>query len=829
MSTIPQVALATTFLDWRTRTNDIIDLVNITKIGTPAKIQTLEDVFNYIGSAGVHTGCAITDNLDGTIAVSAGEALLRVGSTEDDELVSAVVDADPVVGLVDNDLNFIYVDYNSGVPLISNTLTSSFINNKDICLIGIVSREGVDLTILEAKSERADQYNKLNNMLLDTQGFIHVNGGTQISESGTNTRKVSVQSGEFYRGLNKYTHSAYDTAAADTFEYYYRDSGSGWIETSGTVISNVNYDDGTGTLGTITAGKYVVNWVFLKVGSNADELYVLYGQNEYDSINDAQIEVVPTILPDPLGELGVMIGRIIIKQASTSLNIVESAFGNQFRSTESLIKEVINGGTGVNTLNQHGVVIGNATDPVHVTGIGTDGQILTSNGPGQNPTFENPGATLGGLTSAQFLRSDADDIFTGTLTAQKGDDVSFIDFVNTVTTNELHLRTFAGDYLGFRPAPLGVADGTKDFYYNFTDSRWEFDEVPYVGSIPVWYSGNDGAGSGLDADTLDGNTSANFLSSWNSTTFQGAIFTLDANARLRLETTVAASLTSTNHAFQIGLINSTNLIMDHNDIMARSNGAASILSLNRLGGTVNINGSLAWHAGNDGIGSGLDADLLDGLNSDTEATVSSIAARNASGQIKATHFITTGAVTATDPTHVMVELNDGLIRRQTKANFITNLGLWTSGNDGAGSGLDADTLDGIQGANYARSNVADTISGVHTHTARPAFNGGTSGSTSPFTVDSTQVVVNLNADLLDGLNASSFVRSNQADTVSGILTFDARPAFNGGTSGSSSPFTVDSTQVVANLNSKIWDGANKTVSTSAPTGGVNGDMWFQHD
>lgn len=30
------------------------------------------------------------------------------------------------------------------------------------------------------------------------------------------------------------------------------------------------------------------------------------------------------------------------------------------------------------------------------------------------------------------------------------------------------------------------------------------------------------------------------------------------------------------------------------------------------------------------------------------------------------------------------------------------------------------------------------------------------------------------------------------------------------------------------LNSTKWNGANKTVSTSPPSGGANGDIWFQY-
>jgi hypothetical protein len=48
------------------------------------------------------------------------------------------------------------------------------------------------------------------------------------------------------------------------------------------------------------------------------------------------------------------------------------------------------------------------------------------------------------------------------------------------------------------------------------------------------------------------------------------------------------------------------------------------------------------------------------------------------------------------------------------------------------------------------------LSQNETVTGRPAFNGGTSGSTSPFTVDSNYRVTSLNADQLDGQHASAF-------------------------------------------------------------------------
>ena len=63
---------------------------------------------------------------------------------------------------------------------------------------------------------------------------------------------------------------------------------------------------------------------------------------------------------------------------------------------------------------------------------------------------------------------------------------------------------------------------------------------------------------------------------------------------------------------------------------------------------------------------------------------------------------------------------------------------------------------------------------------RPAFNGGTTGSTAPFTVDSTDVVTNLNADLLDGQQGTFYTNASNIDA--GTLAI-AR----GGTNGSATP------------------------------------------
>lgn len=58
-----------------------------------------------------------------------------------------------------------------------------------------------------------------------------------------------------------------------------------------------------------------------------------------------------------------------------------------------------------------------------------------------------------------------------------------------------------------------------------------------------------------------------------------------------------ASLSSTGHGFQIGSTDKANIAMDGNEIMARNNGAASILYLNSDGGDVRVNGNSIYRVG----------------------------------------------------------------------------------------------------------------------------------------------------------------------------------------------------------------------------------------
>ena len=127
-----------------------------------------------------------------------------------------------------------------------------------------------------------------------------------------------------------------------------------------------------------------------------------------------------------------------------------------------------------------------------------------------------------------------------------------------------------------------------------------------------------------------------------------------------------------------------------------------------------------WEAGNDGSGSGLDADTLDGvqgsnyLRSDVEdqATVINIAGElsaNSSAKLQVYGFSRMGPImlaagtastTSFNTTNERWILNNGSHLYASTASGSYNNKIWTDGNDGSGSGLDADTLDGISSGSF---------------------------------------------------------------------------------------------------------------------------------
>ena len=354
--------------------------------------------------------------------------------------------------------------------------------------------------------------------------------------------------------------------------------------------------------------------------------------------------------------------------------------------------------------------------------------------------------TVDSLHASQFLRSDADDSMSGQL------------LINNGNANPLELQRTSQVGIEFND----TSTGSRYLGVNSGNLRYGSD-LNHGNNSLIWHSGNDGSGSGLDADTVDGIQASSFLRSDADDTTSGVITFTHTGTTPKLDMTGNGGSSSYNYLMRgyndgglkaVHYINGSARTTDggintytiRNDGGPLRLGRTSQSTLIEGSGDLTYNSNEVWHAGNDGSGSGLDADTLDGVQG--SSFLRSDANDSASGDITFTGFVTFDNDTSPAVKIISDNFAEGLeIHRNHSANaaaikFSNTSGqqgilysnssgeivwrplattnayaIWHSGNDGSGSGLDADTVDGIQASSFLRSDTTDAFSGTITSSA----------------------------------------------------------------------------------------------------------------
>jgi hypothetical protein len=358
--------------------------------------------------------------------------------------------------------------------------------------------------------------------------------------------------------------------------------------------------------------------------------------------------------------------------------------------------------------------------------------------------------TLDGISSASFLRSDADDTLSGNLTVTgnltvQGTTTTLETATLNVEDKNITINYSTGD-------SSGSADGAgitiQDAVNSTTDATilWDATNDEFDFSHAINVTGNistsgtvdgrdiasdgskldgiesgatadqtaaeiltaiktvDGAGSGLDADLLDGQSSAYYQ---------------PASSALTTSTSFGGDVSGTYNAIVVA-------DDSHNHIISNVDGLQAALDAKLASSSYTAADVLTKIKTVDGAGSGLDADLLDGISS--ASFLRSDAADTFGSQLTSANNVAIrfAAANATDTNDGKIGaglFNTGLniVGAQTSAGtgrqvriwgeVITDSGnkYWHAGNDGAGSGLDADLLDGISSASFLRSDATDTF------------------------------------------------------------------------------------------------------------------------
>lgn len=403
--------------------------------------STVQDLQNIFHSAGWVSGGAITNDTDGTITVASGTGLIRATDNDTTDILffDWAEEAGANVNLADNDISYVYAEYNSGSPRAVAVTTERTDLNTSV-LLATISRKGTTLHINEA--DKTVVGNHALNMILRLKATLpygHVSGSI-ISETGT--RNIAFTAGEFWRGLTNFNISATDTSGADDFTYFFRDGSGGFTSQSGNKsIDNLSYDDNSGTTTTLSNNKYGVHWVYLE--ADDDDVAVLYGQGNY-TLQEAQDATPPASVPQRLQVEGIIAGKIIIKKSDTTFTQIESLVGAT-KASGSIATE-------------HGNLVGLGDDD-HVQYLLIDGtRDMTG---GINPNANNTlnlgsfGAAWGSLfaSSTSYL---ATTIITGDLTVDTN--TLYVDSAN----NRVGIGTLSpASALDIRAATAGSARFTN--------------------------------------------------------------------------------------------------------------------------------------------------------------------------------------------------------------------------------------------------------------------------------------------------------------------------------------------------------------------------------
>ena len=222
-------------------------------------------------------------------------------------------------------MNYVYVEYNAGSPQVVATTTKRTEEQTNVFL-GTVYRIGTVLHITEStRAVVGDHALQMIKRLRETMPFARVSGGV-ISEAGT--RNIAITAGEWWENLTDFTTPAVDTSVAGTFGYYYADGIGGWTTVAAsTQIDNTQYDDGSGTLATLSNNKYGVHWVYQ--GQDGD-FYVVYGTTN-GKLSVAESAGLPASLPPHFAEAHArLMGRVIIGKSDSAFADIASSFDSQF-------------------------------------------------------------------------------------------------------------------------------------------------------------------------------------------------------------------------------------------------------------------------------------------------------------------------------------------------------------------------------------------------------------------------------------------------------------------------------------------------------------------
>ena len=371
------------------------------------------------------------------------------------------------------------------------------------------------------------------------------------------------------------------------------------------------------------------------------------------------------------------------------------------------------------------------TEQWNVTNDGT-GPAVTINQTGSQPIMDvqDDGTTVFKIVDGGNVEVSGDILLTGTATTtNQGRLIDFTGFDKEGATDfsdraYIQHTTNTGGHTGSVLVISSQNDSGDGIAFQ-TNGSSQLKHNSHV----IWDAGNDGASSGLDADLLDGVQGSGYYRYYPVTAISDY-----NNVSAGAWSTTSSTATNIPYGNYNGTWHISDTTNDRQYQLWMGDTSAGGLRFRAKQGSTN-----GWHSWekvwtdvNDGSGSGLDADKLDGvqgssfLRSDaTDTATGQLYLTNHTNHYNGHHYFDPYDANGNHyPHYSQGSNNNGAqvnMRVQDQngtyqvfyidgdSNNMTWRGhkIWNAGNDGSGSGLDADTVDGIQAGSFLRSDATD--------------------------------------------------------------------------------------------------------------------------
>ena len=258
----------------------------------------------------------------------------------DDSLVQKTFTATPTLSMVDNSVNYIYLNYDTGYQVTQSPSTL----NSDFTLVPMfrVVRRGTVICELSY-----DQPGELGSTKLLYKDIV-LNGiqrfsGLTLSSSGTRISKID--SGVVYFGVQMVSVSANEAGVTGSLYHVYPVSGA-YTTALATSYDNTYYSDGTDRL-SLDNKKYVAKYFRMNISENCN-IALYYSGNQYNSASEAFNEAVPTISPLFTSD-SIYVGKIVVQEGTTVTTVHPRVWGDVMVQSGAISHNDLSGRDAVDT------------------------------------------------------------------------------------------------------------------------------------------------------------------------------------------------------------------------------------------------------------------------------------------------------------------------------------------------------------------------------------------------------------------------------------------------------------------------------------------------